>query len=82
MTTTDYDAHRNTLVDLQNSLNDVEGDLEALFEPDGDEGLSAGQNALVTLRNAAADLAALINDVSGAVRDAERAHSAGQPVRS
>jgi hypothetical protein len=78
---TDYDAHRNTLVGLQNSLNDAEGDLEAFHEPDGDEGLSAGQNALATLRNAASDLAALINEISDQVRDAERAQDPGQSAR-
>lgn len=71
----DYTAHQDTLVTLQNTLNTTQGELANFYE---DADPAAGRDVLTTLREAASDLAALIEQLETQVEDAEAEQDAAR----
>lgn len=66
----DYDARLDALTGLQNTLNSAERDVQIAYV---DSDPSAGHDAVTTLREAASDLATLIEHLEADVKNAEDA---------
>lgn len=67
----DFDAHMSALVNLQNTLNGAEGELDKFYS---DSNPSAARNFLTTMLKVASDLALLIKQVENDVNAMENAN--------
>lgn len=66
-------SHQDTLVELQNALNNAEGDLVTFYE---DTDPAAGHEVLTSLRQAGTALDALIEELQADVEAAEAENDA------